>query len=652
MTRCLPLVATAAMTALGAARAQQTDTVTLRPLVVTATRLPVPADAVSATLTVIRGEELAARGVRTIADALRDVPGVAVVRVGSWGGQTSLFVRGGESDYVKVLVDGVPVNDPGGAVDLAHLTTDAVERIEIVRGPASVLYGSDAVTGVVQVFTRRGAGRPWATLDGARGSAGTGRLGATLAAGAGRWASVVSASRATTDGVYAFNNRYDNRSAVASARFTPTAHTAATLALRWRDAVSHFPTDGAGRAVDVNQATAERGPTAGLEVRHRFGAVEGQVQVAWHEIDRRYTDEPDGPADTLGVYAYRSRGATRRAGLGARLHWRPGRGASSVLTAGLDIERQSLRQTSEAESEFGLFTDAVDTVRRSTGYAVQVLTGLDRPVAVTLGARLERNERFGAHVTWRSGISWRLTAATRVRLAGGTSFKEPTFVEHYGGAGTIGNPDLAPERSTSWEAGLEHDVRGGQVRVAVTYFGQRFADLVAYTFAPAPPDSSNYFNVGAARADGLETSLAWTPARGVAAHVGYTFLATRVTEPGFDPGPGADLAAGARLLRRPAHAADVRVTWDGARWRAGVEARYAGRRDDLDFSSFPFARVRLPSYAVVGLTAGVDLSGPGRPGLALQVRLDNALGAAYQEVYGFRSPGRTMLVGVELRLPS
>ena len=161
--------------ALGApvlAAQQPEDTVKLNPIVVTATRVPTPLASVSSAITVVTGEELRERGIGTVAEALRDVPGVDVVETGPWGGATSLFVRGGESDYVRVLVDGVPVNTPGGGVDLAALTTADVERIEIVRGPASVLYGSDAVTGVVQVFTRSAAdGLRWdAAARGGRAS--------------------------------------------------------------------------------------------------------------------------------------------------------------------------------------------------------------------------------------------------------------------------------------------------------------------------------------------------------------------------------------------------------------------------------------------------------------------------------------------------
>ena len=136
----------------------QQDTVVLKPVVVTATRLPVPADVVASAVTVLRGTDLEAQGIRTAAAALETVPGAHIAETGSFGGQTSLFLRGGETDYTKILIDGVPLNQAGGAIDLAHLTTDNVDRIEIVHGPVSVLYGSDAVTGVVQVFTRSGKG--------------------------------------------------------------------------------------------------------------------------------------------------------------------------------------------------------------------------------------------------------------------------------------------------------------------------------------------------------------------------------------------------------------------------------------------------------------------------------------------------------------
>src|SRR5262249_50144768 len=150
--------------------AQQPDTVRLNPVVVTATRLPASLTSVPVSINVLSGADLAHAGIRSVADALRAAPATAVVQIGSFGAQTSIFLRGGESDCTKVLLNGVPLNQPGGAFDFAGLTTDNLERVEVLRGPASVLYGSDAVTGVVQLFTRdrRIPGMP-AVSPGARG---------------------------------------------------------------------------------------------------------------------------------------------------------------------------------------------------------------------------------------------------------------------------------------------------------------------------------------------------------------------------------------------------------------------------------------------------------------------------------------------------
>src|SRR5204862_1082845 len=173
--------------------------VMLTPVVVTATRLPTPADAVPAAVTVLTGEALRSQGIQTVAEALRTVPAAHVVVTDAYGSQTSLFLRGGNSDYVKVLIDGVPQNAPGGAYDFANLTTDNVERIEVVRGPVSVLYGSDAVAGVVQIFTRDGGGATHGSVAARGGTYGTGALDATLSAGDARASYALSVSRFSSD---------------------------------------------------------------------------------------------------------------------------------------------------------------------------------------------------------------------------------------------------------------------------------------------------------------------------------------------------------------------------------------------------------------------------------------------------------------------
>jgi vitamin B12 transporter len=234
-------------------------------VIVTATRLPVPQAAPTASATVITGAELRARGITHVLDALRDVPGAALVQNGSFGAATSLFLRGGENKYVQVLVDGVPVNDAGGSFNFANLTTDNVERIEVLRGPASVLYGSDAVTGVVQIFTNRGAPRTRGDLAARGGSFGTREYegqGSGQARGIG-WSA--GAQRLGSDGILAFNNRYRNESGSGALRWARDGVGDAALAVRVQRAQYNFPTNGAGVPVDSNAFRREERATVSLD---------------------------------------------------------------------------------------------------------------------------------------------------------------------------------------------------------------------------------------------------------------------------------------------------------------------------------------------------------------------------------------------------
>ncbi|NNG16924.1 MAG: TonB-dependent receptor, partial [Gemmatimonadales bacterium] len=231
---------------------QVRDTVQLEELVATATRVPLSLESLTAAVTVISGDELRDRGVRFVSDVLRDLPGATVVPVGSFGGVTSLFLRGGESDYVKVMVDGTAINLPGGSFNFANLTTDNVDRIEVVRGPASVLYGSDAVTGVVQIFTKQGRDGVTVEASGTKGTFGSTTFGTSVlgAHGEGRVAYSLSASRFSTNGTGPFNSDYANTVVSGTVRATIDQQTTASLVVRHDDNTVHFPTDVSGVASD------------------------------------------------------------------------------------------------------------------------------------------------------------------------------------------------------------------------------------------------------------------------------------------------------------------------------------------------------------------------------------------------------------------
>jgi len=603
---------------------QPRDTVVLKPVVVTATRVPIAADLVASAVTVLRGADLVAQGIHTVAQALETAPGVHVVETGSFGGQTSLFMRGGESDYTKVLLDGVPLNQAGGAIDLAHLTTDNIDRIEIVRGPVSVLYGTDAVTGVVQIFTRTGQGPARLGADLRGGTYGSTQGAVDITGGTQTIGYSARVSRFSSDGLYPYNNQYRNSVVSAGLRVAPDSRTDASLTYRYGDDIFHFPTDGTGAPVDSNQRAAERGPLLSLSASRVLGQhLDVRVTAGVKESRLFYDNEPD----SVGQDGFWSHDYVRRATTSAVLNWRARGGAS--VTGGIEYEDERQRGRSEFNSAtFGPFPDSIDVRRHNTGYFAQAVVPAGR-AAVTLGSRLDDNSQFRTHATYRAGAVYRLDQA-RLRVSVGTGFKEPTFFENFARGFVKGNPDLKPERSLSWEVGVE---RGA---IAVTYFNQRFRDLIEYSATPVGPDSVNYFNVGAAIANGIETTLTRTVGNRVVVSLNYTYLHTRVEQSGSPSNPNGLFVPGKPLVRRPAHtlAPQIAATL-GPRARVTVVARWVGKRDDVGVQ-----RVTLRPYTRVNVSGEYGL---GR--LVLSGTLENAFNDQRQEINGFRPRGRAVMVG-------
>ena len=624
------------------------DTFRLEELVITATRTPLPRSAVAGAVTIIGRAALQSRGIRFVGDALRDVAGITVVQAGSYGGLTAAFVRGGEADYVQVLVDGVQINDPGGVINLAHLMTADVERIEIVRGPVSVLYGSDAVAGVVHIFTRSGSGRPRVTaeLSGGRGSKvgdhadGTFDLidwSAGVTGGFARLRYGVTASGTSTGGIYAFNNDYDNHSVSGKLQYL-AGRTDATVSARYVDREFHYPTSGSGAIVDRNKYSAGDLRTFGIDAGHRFhDRFELRAALGAH----RSADGENNPRDTPEDGQSVSRSVVQRRTAELRLNVHLPR--SSVLTLGGEREWQEGRSSFHSESSFGPFDSSSDDARDNTGWYAQIVTAPFAQTFITVGGRIDDNDRFGTFHSYRAGIT-RQVRALKLHAALGTGFKEPTFYENYATGFVRGDPALQPEESRSVEIGAELQHAGS--RVQLTAFDQRYRNLIQYTATPAP-DAPNYHNIGAATARGAELSVAVSLPHDIAARTEYTYLHTEVTDEGF----GADplFQAGEKLIRRPTHqasfAVDAPVT---RRTRAAATARYVGRRDDLDFTDplqWQGKRVTQPAYVTVDLGLQHDLlTGP--RAVAAFVRADNVLNERYEPVFNFPAPPRVLRAGV------
>jgi vitamin B12 transporter len=459
-----------------------------------------------------------------------------------------------------------------------------------------------------------------------RGQAGSPRAGVTFAA-----------SRFGSDGIFALNNEYRNATVSARARFRPDDVTEASLSYRYGDKTYHFPTDGAGRPVDSNQLSSERGPVASLAVRRTVGELELHATATFREARLVYSDEPDSP----GQFGFASRDLVRRASGGVQLDWR--RGDGSVLSAGLEYEdaRQRGRNTFESPAPVARWNRAA--------YA-QALFGAERSLSANAGFRLEDNSQFGSHPTYRGGVAYRLSTDTRLRAMVGTGFKEPTFFENFASGFVTGNPALEPEQSTSWEVGVEQ--RFGSSALVVTYFDQRFRDLIEYSPTPVSPNFVNYFNVAGAVVRGVEAVLDGPlGGGGMSARIAYTFLHTRVAAGGPGADPDGAFLAGEALLRRPAHTltAQLRIAFL-ERGTITLDGRWVGRRDDLDFSRpNDDQRVSLPPYARIDANAEFDVIRGPRV-VSLSARLENVFDSRAEEIANFPSRGRGLFLGARMRI--
>lgn len=644
------------------AAAQVRDTVQLPDLEV-ATRRPTPAAKVTASVTVLDGEQLRREGVRFVLDALRQIPGAMVVQTGSFGGVTSLFLRGGESDYVKVLIDGVPANQAGGSFDFANLTLDNVERIEVIRGPASVLYGSDAVSGVISIVTRGTREGNAVRRDGEGGGtvaveAGTfdtrtasGAVSGTAAGSGHRLGYSVAASRVVSDGIYDFNNRYRNTSASAAASLTTAGGTRIVTALRYVDAVHHFPTDFAGTPADSNQRSTEERVTVSADLGRAFtSTLDGRLQLLGNFASFDAANDPDSPGDSLGFgfFERRTTRASRRSADG-RVTWTPG---AVTLTLGGAVEAEHEEQFAQSLSNFGggVFPDASTFERdrhTASGYA-QVLADLPAGVELQGGLRVDDNDAFGTFVTARGGVGVRLTSFLRGRVSVGSAFKAPTFSEQFARSPfEVGNPDLDPERSLSGEIGVTLQGMGHRVVLDAAAFAQRFTDLIQFRFVDAATPS--YLNVARARARGVETDLTVALPLSLALQGGYTYTSTRVTDAGVSRSEG--FAEGRRLLRRPTHSAQMTVRWAAPAGRASLAGmvQWIGNRDDVDFRPFPSERVVLGDYALVNLAGSLEIWRRAGRAVRVELRAENLFDREYESVVGFPGRGRGIFAGSTVR---
>jgi len=610
-------------------------------VVVTAQALPLDAESSPAPLTILTHEQIDQRVATSLPDLLATQPGFSLGRTGPEGGQTSLFLDGGNSNYTKVLVDGVPANTPGGLIDFSNFTLDNIDKIEIVHGAESALYGSDAMDGVIQIFTHRGTTRvPEFTAFADGGNFATGHGGADLSGLLGRFDYSAGVSDLETQG-QGPNDAFRNRTLSGNFgwRFSDTA--LISLALRDNDSEAGTPGQTLLFPPNPTNSIALQDFDAGLHADFATGSHWDHQLSGTELYFREFNYDP--PFSTFYQY-------NRASFAGQSTYLLKGFG----VTAGYEFEIEN--GFLSTASDFGQ-TLAVTHARRNN--QAGFLDARWQPIArltLNAGARAEDNAYFGTRVMPRAGASYALRSAqgalgdTRLLASYGQGIVEPRFDQSYGTDPCFpGNPHLLPDQSRTIHAGFEQKLASDRVRLTADYFDSRFRNIISFLnvqptgaclLAGAPDGAGTFFNTDLAVARGGNFSGEARITRWLNASANYTYDATRTLTAPTDPlNIDPNYLIGSRLLRRPVNSGNITLNANYWRMNWNLSGYLTGQRFDYNFPG----QIIDPGYALINLAATYRVA----RGFSVYGRIANIANKQYSEVYGFPALGREFRIGVK-----
>lgn len=621
----------------------------------------------SSSMTTVTRSDLDAAQITNMMDVMRLVPGFNVAPSGTLGSQTSLFPRGGESDYTLVLIDGVPQNVFGGGFDAAHTATANIERLEVVRGPQSALYGSGAIGGIVQMITANG-GRPRVSATFEGGGYGTQASTASASGSHGAWSFGGGFDWLNSDGETGTfesvggpisNDDYERVSGSGSLAWSDNPARRVRVDVRGGRFERGYPgaygsdPEGLYGGLDTISRGKNNNVSVGVSGVFRSGAtVDHRVQMTWSDANGEFIspyDEPGKPSKDSND----------------RLTGRYQLDVNAYGT-GLSFGAEALHE--EAESSFILneASSVLPVQRDNLGLFAEARPTFGDRVFTTVGLRFERIDRpalaagafrpaFDPSVVWsanpKASVLWLARQAapadasafgdTKLRASAGTGIKPPTAFD----IAFTDNPDLKPERSRSVDIGIEQSFLASRIMVDAAWFYNSYDDLIVSISQPLS-GASRYQtdNIANAQAAGVELGAAWRYSESLSARASWTWLGTEVL--GVDSLPDTGFSVyevGDQLIRRPRNAGAVDVNWRSPRLSAFMLINVRGEMRDLEPN---WASSVYPNPGRVVTTFGAAFRFT--PGLELYGRLMNAFDRQYEDVLGFPAPGQTAMIGLRV----
>lgn len=659
---------------------QSEVTITLRlstaseTVLVTATRTPVPGEAAGSATDVLTSAQLTTMEPTASSDAVRFLSGAVVNDAGQRGGLTSLFIRGGESRYNKVIVDGVTINEPGGTFDFGTLPLDQADRLEFVRGAQSTLYGSDAMTSVVQVWTRTGSTRvPELRFGADGGNFSTARGYASLAGARGPFDYNVYGSEFKTNGS-GINNA--NSDTVEGANAGAALNDKTSLRVRFRHSNSHtgipgeWSFNGYDPLVPANGFSQPFVPLQPNPVQwSQLNDLSGSVELT--------LTAPNGWQHRFTGFDYLYRYYELNPGDPQRVNTQdcafsppptpcpidfPSNEVDHINRVGFEYQGDYSERTwahttfgYRMENENGFvgdinFGQTHGQRLNQDGYVQQQLTW--KTLTAIAGGRFVHNSAFGNTGVPRVALIWQVLrggevlSGTRLRFSYATGFKEPRLEETFNGIPAspynLPNTTLKPERSRSFEAGLQQDFLRSRFVFTATYFHNLFHDQINYVEVDPVKFVGKYVNVNQSLAHGAEVGLQAKLRPCLLLHSAYTYTSTQILE---NPAPIDNQSApGQPLLRRPRHSATETLSYLGIRWGANLGASFVGRRPDDDFFGFNINHAAGYVRADLGGWYAV------RPRVTAYLNVENALDRRYNEVVGYPTLPINFRAGLRFRL--
>lgn len=613
MIRASLLTASAVLAASGAAAQTQTEK-QLPKVVVTANRIPQPKDKIGSAVTVITHEQIERSGASQAYDLLKLVPGVNVTRNGGPGATSQVRIRGSNPGQVRVMIDGVFMNDPSSAnteFDFNSVLINDIERIEVLRGPQSSLYGSDAMGGVINIITRKGEGKPKFNALAEGGYFKTLRQAAGVNGSHGDVDYSLQLQNYKTDGFSRVTNSTENDG---------STNKAVTGRLGWK-ANDTFSFDLSGNYSDL-KADYDRTGLDGdnvsdkLTLSGRAAMTVSLFEGAWDHIfsikaadTERDFDEP--LSTTTRFSTFDGRQTTIEYQSNAKLRSR------DVLTVGLLSEEQEARNT--ATTNLGVKTTNVNSDFRTNSFYSQYLMGITDTTTLTLGGRNDRHSTFGIANTYRTTLAQEIPATgTILRTSFGTGYKAPTLFQLF--HPTFGNSGLRPEESRGYDGGFEQTLWKERIGFGVTGFYNDYTNLINFS-------GGTYSNAPKATTRGTESEAHFNATSELTLRSSHTYLLSE------------DSSTHKTLPRRPKHTlvggVDYNVNKLG---QVGMDVRYVSRQWDSATTAN-----RVKPFTTVDLYGSYEVD----PRVSVYTRLENLFDREYQEVRNFNAPGFSVYAGVK-----